>query len=118
MCWQLQCILCHRLRDIHSGNNKWLTIAMTVLSAADCEIITYELSGDSIRVLTFKMKVKDVEDLDENIQTNVLASPRMCAKMRASRSSRLFVVPKRTVRSGQTHIPPRQQKTVQPRWNG
>ena len=49
----------------------------------------------SISILTFKMNVKDVDDL-----RTYLVNMHMCAKIGTSRSSRLFVVHNGTFREG------------------
>ena len=47
---------------------------------------------------SLKLKVKDIDDLDENWQARYLVKMCMCAKFDASRSSRLFAVHNRTFR--------------------
>ena len=54
-----------------------LAIIMFALSIAVCEIIMYKLSNILDTNLTGKLKVKDVDDLDENWQMNLL-SQRAC----------------------------------------
>ena len=49
-----------------------LAIAMFVLSVTVCEIITYELPNVLFESLTFKMKVKDVDDSNENWPAKVI----------------------------------------------
>ena len=50
----------------------------------------------SIQIFDFKMKVKDVEDLDKSCAGEPTLSTCMCAKMCTSRSSHLFAVHNRT----------------------
>ena len=48
-----------------------LALAMSVTSVTVCEIITFELSNVLDSNLTFKMKVKDVDDFEKIYQANV-----------------------------------------------
>ena len=80
LCWQLQCLLiCCSLQNNHIWTSQWTRF----------------------KYLTFKMKVKYVDDSDENLQANVPCQY-ACAKIGASMSRHLLTVHNRTFHGGCT----------------